>query len=69
MPANAPEGSFEFYTSAAPTKAGQAAPPDEAVWLEGMPGVRSFTIDGTDWVAIPVTTITDFVPVTEIPGG
>jgi RHS repeat-associated protein len=49
------EGSFEFYTPVEPRPAGNGAPPDEAAWFEGDPGVRSFTIDGTDWAAIPVT--------------
>jgi hypothetical protein len=55
MPANAPAGSFEFYTTVAPRKAGSGAPPDEAVWFEGDPGVRSFVIDGIEWTAIPAT--------------
>jgi RHS repeat-associated protein len=55
LPTNAPKGSFEFYTPVAPRSAGDGAPPDEAVWFEGDPGVRSFSIDGTDWAAIPAT--------------
>ena len=58
LPANSPKGSFEFYTPAAPRAAGYGAPPDEAVWFEGDPGVRSFSIDGIDWAAIPATITT-----------
>jgi len=60
LPANASEGSFEFYTPVAPRPDGYGAPPGEAVWYEGDPGVRSFTLDGTDWAAIPAT-ITEVV--------
>jgi hypothetical protein len=48
LPPNAGEGSFEFYTPVEPRPVGQGAPPNEAVWYEGDPGVRSFTLDGTD---------------------
>ncbi|GGY12921.1 hypothetical protein GCM10010326_00040 [Streptomyces xanthochromogenes] len=55
IPPSAPSGSLEFYTTV-PPKPVNPLRNGIATWEDGMPGVRGFNLDGTDWASIPIVT-------------